>query len=172
MKPSKREKYFISVAACVICVFLFLQFGAVPFFEKRNRMQKRINGLEKDIEEMTLLIDEYLTLKQDSQKIQKYLTARKKGFTLFSFLENAAGEAQIKDHIKYMKPSVSEGMGSYKESMVEMRLEEVTLKQLVLYLYRIESSEDLIMVKRISIQGNKKKTGYMDAVLQVLTYKT
>ena len=112
---------------------------------------------------------EYQALQRDSQGVEQYLATRKKGFTLFSFLETAAGAADIKDHINYMKPSNSKGVGPYKESIVEMKLETVTMKQLVDYLDRIESKENVVSVKRISIKGNKKDVGYLDVVLQVLT---
>ena len=97
------------------------------------------------------------------------LAKRQKGFTLFSFLEQEAAQSDIKGHIKYMKPSSSQGTGPYKESTVEMKLEGVTLKQLVGYLHRIESPRDAISIKRISITENKKKSGYIDAVLKALT---
>ncbi len=70
-----------------------------------------------------------------------------------------------------MKPSISSGTGPYKESMVEMKLEAITLRQLVGYLYRIESPDDLINIKRISISQNKKEQGYLDAIIQVLTFQ-
>ena len=68
-----------------------------------------------------------------------------------------------------MKPSTSKGTGPYKESIVEMKLETVTMKQLVRYLERIESPQNVVNTKRISIKGNKKEAGYLDVVLQVLT---
>ena len=171
MKLAKREKYFVSIAASVIVSFFLLQFAILPFFEKRKSVETNIKRMEKEIKEMTLLSNEYRTLKQAPRDIQKLLSRRKSGFTLFSFLEQAAGDAQVKDHIEYMKPSISENTGTYKESLVEMKLKELNLKQLITYLKYIESPEDLIIVKRMSIQGNKKKPGYMDVVLQVLTFQ-
>ena len=79
--------------------------------------------------------------------------------------------AQIKDHIKSMKPSTSKGTGPYKELMVEMDLNTLTLKQLVDYLFRIESGQDIIIVKRIAITENKKETGLLDAKIQVMTFE-
>ena len=70
-----------------------------------------------------------------------------------------------------MKPSNPQGTGPYKESMIEMKLEGITLNQLVGYLYRIESPENIIGIKRISIKENKKESGYLDAILQVLTFQ-
>jgi hypothetical protein len=52
-----------------------------------------------------------------------------------------------------------------------MRLEAITLQQLSGYLWRIESTENAVSIKRISIKENKKKTGRLDAILQVLTFQ-
>jgi hypothetical protein len=60
--------------------------------------------------------------------------------------------------------------GPFKESLVEMKLEKITLGQMVGYLKLIESPGKLVSIKRISIQTNKKETQYLDAILQVLTF--
>ena len=171
MKLAKREKYLVSFAACAIALFLIFQFLIFPFFEERKRIQRGIRAREEGLEEIVRLRAEYQVHKKGFQGIKQILARREKRFTLFSFLEKAAGEAELKGHIKYMKPSDSQGTGPYKESMVEMKLEGITLNQLVGYLYRIESSENIISIKRISIQENKKESGYLDTILQVLTFQ-
>ena len=168
---AKREKYFVGIAACSILIFLLFQFFISPFFENRKRMQRGVKAKEVGLKEILILSAEYEAYKRDSRGIQQLLARRKKGFTLFAFLEKAAGEAGVKENIEYMKPSASKGTGAYKESMVEMKLEAVTLNQLTGYLYRIESPEDLISIKRISIKQNRKEAGYLDAVLQALTFQ-
>jgi general secretion pathway protein M len=171
MKLAKREKYIVSLGVCALAIFLLFQLLIFPFFETRERAKRGVGAREKALKEIIKLSAEYQSYNRGSQGIQQVLSQREKGFTLFSFLERAAGESQVKDRIKYMKPSVSQGTGPYKESVVELKLEEITLKQLVNYLYRIESPENVISVKRISIKENKKETGYLDAVLQVLTFQ-
>jgi general secretion pathway protein M len=171
MKLAKREKYFISIAAVSISIFLLFEFLIFPFLEKRERIQGGIKAKEERMREIVMLGAEYQAIKKRSQVIDQLLAGRKKGFTLFSFLDRAAGEAEVKDHIKYMKPSTSKGKGPYKESIIEMKLNAITLNQLVGYLYRIESPENVIKIKRISITENKKGSGYIDAVLQVLTFQ-
>ncbi|MCK4487884.1 MAG: hypothetical protein KAU38_14135 [Desulfobacterales bacterium] len=170
MKLAKREKYFVLVAACSIAIFFLLQFLVFPFFEKKRRIQRGISTKEQGLKEIVRLSSEFRAYQKGSQGVQQSL-ARRKGFTLFSFLEKAAGEAEVKARIKYMKPSISSGTGPYKESMVEMKLEAITLQQLVGYLYRIESPDDLVNIKRISISQNKKEQGYLDAIVQVITFQ-
>jgi general secretion pathway protein M len=171
MKLAKREKYLVSIAVCAIAVFLLFQFLIFPFFEERKRIQRGIRAKEAGLKEITRLGAEYRVHKKGFQGIDQILAKRSKGFTLFSFLEKAAGETELKGHIKYMKPSSSVGTGPYKESMVEMKLDGITLNQLVGYLYLIESPENIINIKRISIKENRKESGYLDVILQVLTFQ-
>jgi len=171
MRLARRERYLISLAACCIAIFLVFQFLIFPFFENRKRIQRGLKAKETGLEEILKLRAEYEAYQKGSHGVQHSLANRDKGFTLFSFLEKAAGEAEVKTHIKHMKPSISSGTGPYKESMVEMKLEAITLQQLVGYLYRIESPDDMVSIKRISISQNKKEEGYLDAIIQVLTFE-
>mgnify|MGYP005631409261 CR=1 FL=1 len=148
-----------------------MQFLIFPFFEARNRLQRGVSAKEDGLKEIVRLSSEYNRYRRSSQGIKRVIAQRRKGFTLFSFLENRAGDAGIKTYIKYMKPSISTGAGPYKESQIEMKLEEITLRQLVDYLYRIESPDNVVSIKRISIKENKKKSGRLDAILQILTFK-
>ncbi|MCP4682625.1 MAG: hypothetical protein GY864_09855 [Desulfobacterales bacterium] len=170
MKLAKREKYFVTIGACAIAVFFLFQFLIFPFFEKKERIRKGIITKELALKEIVILNADYNALKRGPQRIRNILAGRQTGFTLFSFLERAGNEAGIKDHIKYLKPSVSQGTG-YKESLVEMKLEGITLQQLVKYLYLVESPGEVIFIKRLSVKENKKLDGYLDAVLQAFTFQ-
>lgn len=169
MKLARREKYIVSLAALSITLIFLVEFAALPFFEKKERLEQGIRAKEKGLEKIVMLSAEYNAYQRGSRGIEELLSRRKKGFTLFSFLEQSAGAAKIKTHIKYMKPSVSKVKGPHEESMVEMKLEEISLEQLVRYLYQIESPEHVVNIKRLSIKENKKTAGTLDATLQVLT---
>lgn len=169
MKLAKREKYLFILIGCAVSAFLLFEILLFPFFDKRERIKRGIRIREKGTEEMVVLSSKYRNSEKGAKAIRRLLDKRRKGFTLFSFLEKEAGTAGVKDRIKYMKPSVAESAGRYKESMVEMKLEGITLNQLVGYLHRIESPENVIRIKRMSIKQNSKEKGYLDAIVQVLT---
>ena len=171
MKLARREKYLVSAGVGFVLIFLLFQFLIFPFFESRRRMGSGLKAKERGLDEIMKLRAEYQTYQNSSQGIQQVLGKRRRGFTLFAYLEEAAGKAEVKTNIKYMKPSTSSGTGPYKESTVEMKLEAVTLEQLAGFLYRIESPDNLVNIKRISINENTKEKGYLDAVMQVLTFQ-
>lgn len=169
MKLAKREKFLLGITVAAAGAFFIMQFLVFPFLEERERMVKGVEAKKRGLEEIVKLSAVYRAHKRDSSGAEGIVARRKKDFTLFSFLEKMAGKANVKDYITYMKPSVSHGSGPYRESMIEMQLERISLKQLVGYLYRIESPENLVSVKRLSVKENKRNPGYLDAILQVFT---
>ena len=170
MQLAKREKYLVALAGIVIVFALVIQLVIMPFWEKREHYKNSVTVKQNNLEQIGALRQEYLLLQQDSDTLAQRLASRSKNFTLFSFLEKAAGAAGVKDNIKSMKPSASTGRGPFKESLVEMKLERITLGQMVDYLKLIESPTNLVSIKRIAIQSNKKETQFLDVVLQVLTF--
>lgn len=165
----RREKLLVWLSICFIAIFFLLQFLVFPALEKKNFFEKGVKIKEAGLREILQLSEEYETYKKNTRGVRDILSRRDEGFTLFSFLEKAAGEAGVKSHIKYMKPSASKGTGAFNESMVEMKLEGITLQQLVDYLYLVQSPENAVTVKRLSITESKEVSGYLNAILQVLT---
>jgi len=170
MRFEKREKILVGLTACLVGGFLVLQFIVFPFLNKREVLIRGVTVKREALQEMAGLRSMYLAYQEGTEGIGQRLGMRPQNFTLFSFLEQAAHRGGMKDHIKYMQPSMSEGAGPFRESMVEMKLDRVTLKQLVAYLHRIESPKDAVRIKRISIKENPSAPGYLDAILQVLTF--
>lgn len=175
MKLERRERYMIwGVSLFMIFVFV-LQFIIFPFFERKARLKRAILSKKKALDKILELQAEYRAHEHGLKEILKRLKSRDKGFTLFSFLEKEAGKAGIKDHIKYMKPSAAvervSGSGYYNESGVEMKLTCVSLDELVTYLFKIESPKELVKVKRVSINKSKEEMGFLDAILQVVTFE-
>ncbi len=62
-----------------------------------------------------------------------------------------------------MNPLPSAPTGSYEETAVEMKLDKLTMKQLTDFLYLVESPEEMIRVRRISIVKMKESPEYLSA---------
>ena len=69
-----------------------------------------------------------------------------------------------------MKPSKAVQKNStYILSRVEMKMDDITLQQLTTYLYGVETSKNMVLVKKLSISKKEKKQGLIDVILQVET---
>jgi general secretion pathway protein M len=130
------------------------------------RLIRGIQVNTKVYRDIRILKKEYEALKKRADTATKSMRIRPKGFTLFSFLDQLAGQAGLKDNIAYMKPSVTTHENSpYKTSVVETKLQAVTLERLTAYIYMIETSKNMVSLKKLSITKKSKQTGFVDAVL-------
>ena len=169
-KLNRREKYIIYGAGCLIGLLIIIHFVITPFIENKNQMQRNLQTKKTELEEMRRLQAEHKALKAKLQLSQTSIDQREKEFTLYSFMNQLAGQAGIKDRISYMKPTTTVQKNSnYKLSRVELKLDAVTLEQLTNYLYGIETSKNMIIVKKLSISKKEKNEGLVNVILQVET---
>jgi general secretion pathway protein M len=171
-KLSRRERYSIYGVCGIVCLFVLVRLIIFPTVDKRHRLRRALQVKTKILEEMVALKSEYDLISTEADMSKVRFANRKKGFTLFSFLDRLSGEAGIKNNITYMKPSTSVQKNSpYKISLVEMKIQGLTLEQLAVYLHMIETSENMVNIKRLSISKKTKQEGFIDAVLQVETFE-
>lgn len=172
-KFSKREKYTIYTAVGLICILFLYEFLVLPVVDKKTRSQSTLDFKIKTLEKMITLKSEYDYIRLKNKKYNARYEKKEKGFTLFSFLEKHAGKAGVKDHITYMKPSSSVQKNIRQTvSSVEMELKEITLRQLVSYLYAVESPEKHIVISKISIKQTGEDTGLINSILNVDAFES
>ena len=167
----KREKYILLFGVFFVLGFIVLQAMVLPYVEARQTMTRSLSRNETELVDIQLLRQEYLELKSRQGDIEKRLTERTPGFSLFSFLEEQAAATKVKNRVTYMKPTANEIDEGFNESIVEMKMERVTLDQLVAFLVEIESEEKIVSIQRISIQENNQEEGLLDTVLSIKTFE-
>jgi general secretion pathway protein M len=166
---SQRDRLFLLIGGIFVFFFLLLQFGVFPLMDSRAKMKKGIVQRENALVEMKELQAQYRKLHNQANSLVDQLGRRDSGFSLFSFLEQSATKTDVKKNIAYMKPSELADEGPFKEIYVEMKLQSITLKQLVSFLQLVESPENIVALKRLSIQENKKEKDTLDVILQVVS---
>lgn len=169
-KLNSRERWVLFGGMGFVVCFLLLQLVIVPVLDARNNLEKSIARKKQELIEIKLLQQEYYTLKSEEGTIQARINQRPAGFTLFTFLDQKATEAMVKKQIMYMKPSTVTG-DELNEAMVEMKLQQITLADLVGFLRLVESVEHVVFIRRFSIQESGDKQGYFDSILQIVTFE-
>ncbi len=165
------QKRTVTAGLVFAGVVLLAQLIVVPYFEARQKVRSAIVASDKALRELTALGAEYGVLRQRSEEIRRASERRPPGFTLFSYLEKRAGDAAVKTNIRSLTPLMLAPMGAYEETAVEMKLDKLTMKQLTDFLYRLESPEEMIRVRRISVVKMKESPEYLSALIQVFTYQ-
>lgn len=171
MKLTKREKNLLTLTGSLILIFLLLQLVISPFLDERRRLRQGVTAQERELQEIQALSAAYQQQSRRSLELDEIISRRPPEFSLFSFLEKKAGKARLKENIKSMRPSVSSGPDNYQAELVEIKLEDVGLRQLTDYLYRIDLPRKAIRIQRISIKETRREPKQLDAVLQVASFQ-
>ncbi|GAB6193554.1 type II secretion system protein GspM [Desulfocastanea catecholica] len=169
-KLNSRERWVLFGGIGFVVCFLLLQLVIIPVLDARNNLEKSIARKKQELIEIRLLQQEYYTLKSEEGTIQGRINQRPASFTLFTFLDQKATEAKVKKQIMYMKPSTVTG-DELNEAMVEMKLQQIVLADLIEFLRLVESEENVVFIRRFSIQESGDKQGYFDSILQIVTFE-
>lgn len=169
MRLNQREKWAVIAAGAALTVFILLQFVVLPLADRRSRLEKGLVARATAVTEMRVMQDQYRALTSRGGSLAAALAARETGFSLFSFLEKNAEDSGVREKIAHMKPSESTDSDLFTQSLVEMKLQAVSLGQLVRFLERVESPAHLVGIDKITIQENSREKGLLDVTLQLVS---
>lgn len=165
------QKRALTVGMLFVVCAILVQFAVFPWMDARQRMRNSIAASEKALRELTTIGREYAVLKRSSDAIKKVIEQRPPGFALFSYLEKKATETGLKSHIKSINPLKPTAAGAYEEAAVEIKIETLTIKQLFDFLYNVESPEQMVRIRRITVGKMKETPEYLVADIQVYAYQ-
>jgi hypothetical protein len=166
-----REKLVLGGGVVFLICFMLFRFAIVPFISAKNYLENSTERKKEELVRIKELQQEHLTLKNEQGTIEAMIKERGTNFSLFTFLDQQAEKVQVKKQIQYMKPSTTEGEDTLNETMVEMKFQLISLEALVGFLRLIESEKNVVFIKRISIQENGTQQGFLDVILQIVTFE-
>ncbi|MCP4022575.1 MAG: general secretion pathway protein GspM, partial [Desulfobacteraceae bacterium] len=138
---SKRDKNVLMVGAVFLAVFILVQFFYFPAIDARQDLINTKKIKMERLDEMEKLRQQYRAVSVDIQGQKEAILKRNKSFSLFLFLDTEAKKCGVKDNVDYMKPFTRDIEDSkYKVARVKVKLSQVYLKELVDFLYLVESS--------------------------------
>lgn len=147
LKLEQRDKkvlLFGSVAAVVILLYAFV---VSPVTSDLSRKRELIPKKEKDLEEIKALKTQYLEIQQQLQAAQAAAAARG---PLLTDIENITKRTNLSSKIVSLKPQAGVQTASFKESIVEVKLENVTLYDIVNYVNQIE--KDTLRIRKLQFK--------------------
>ncbi len=164
-----REKIFVIGAAVALLLTLLFLLIVDPLLDRSARLDRQIVSAQRQLQELRTLQREYRNRREVLDKINDRLR-RQKDFSLFSLLETLARQTGTREKILYMKPTVSPPNDAYEEESVEIKMEGVTLEQLIQYLYQVENSPQFLKIKRLYIKPRFDNRQSLTAIFRVSNF--
>jgi general secretion pathway protein M len=165
-----REKMLVMGAAVVVLLTLLFTLVIDPMLAYSGQLDRQIRKAQQELKELQARQQEYLQQKQVLDRINTQLT-QQQNFALFSRLEELARNTNTRDKILYMKPTLSTPSDAYEEEAVEIKMEGVTLEQLVTYLYQVEQSPQFLKIKRLYLKPRLNDRQLLTAIFRISTFR-
>ena len=171
-KLDEKQRYLVAGAAIFVLIVLILEIAVFPFREAKEKLTKAVQINQKKLNEISRLDAEFTLQEAAIARIKRAMSARSADFTLFAYLEKKATQANVRGRIKYMNSSHGRQSASFEESLIDMKLDKITIKQLTDFLSFAESPADLVKIKKITIDKMKESPEYLSAQLQISSFQT
>ena len=141
-----------------------------PIRERAANLDRRLVTAGRQLAELRTLSDDYRRQKRVIDRMDARLRRQRRNFAIFSYLEQVAGQAGVQDKIQSMNTLASPPNTEYKEESVEVRMEGVTLQQLVEYLHRVENSPQILRIKRLQVGPTRENRQLLSVRLRISVF--
>jgi len=167
---SQRDQRVL-IAAGAFFALMILYLGVDSVLQGYDKLEGKIVKKRVEVEKITRLREQYMVAHKQLTDIKKKLDQMEKGFSVLSFIEDLANKENIRENIGSMKPKKIPLNDDYDESIVELKMDNVSLSELIDFIYKIENSGHLLKVKRLRIKTRYDNRDLLNVTLQVTTYK-
>jgi hypothetical protein len=133
-----------------------------PLTEDLSRKRELLPRKEKDLVEMKVLKSEYLEIQQRLQEAQA--AAAKRG-PLLTEIENITRRANLSGKIVSLKPQPGVQTDGFRESIVEVKLDNITLYDVVNYVYLLE--KEALRIRKLQFKPRYDNPKLLNATILV-----
>jgi len=168
IRQLQEKRLLLGAAAAALLVAVGVG-GVRPLLGARQRLDLDIATSERRLQELLELEQAYRGLSAENASLKDVLAKRQHDFTLFGFLEALANRDGLRGQIEFMRPSVKALNETFQEEQVEMRLNGVSMRSLIAYLYHIESAPERVRVKRLTMRPQQRNPELLEVNLVLVT---
>jgi general secretion pathway protein M len=167
---SPRERIIVSVGGAMVAATLVFFLIVDPLLASIDKLDRQARRKAKDSQELALVAQQYLLKQARIAKLEQRMPSPPAQFSLLAFMEEATTTAQIRDRIVGVQPQTPITVQGYQETSVDLRLDGVTLPQLLALLVAIEQAPYDVQVRHLQMKPKYDNPVNLDATLKIVTY--
>jgi general secretion pathway protein M len=167
---SHRERFLVLAGGMVVGLSLLFALIVDPLLDSYERLNRQEARKRKDLQEFTVLAQEYTAKQTRLLQAEQRLPQAGAQFSLLAFMEEAAGTANVRNHIAGMQPQVQPISNGYEETAVDLRLDGVSLPQLLDLLVAIDGAPYDLQVRHLKIRPKFDDPARLETTIRVLSY--
>jgi general secretion pathway protein M len=167
---SQRERIIVAAGGALVAAALAFVMIIDPLMTSIDRLDRQARRKAKDSQELALVAQEYVVKQARITKLEQRMPTPPAQFSLLAFMEEATTTAQIRDRIVGMQPQAPIVVQGYQETAVDLRLDGVSLPQILALLVAIEQAPYDVQVHHLQMKPKYDNPVNLDATLRIVTY--
>lgn len=163
-----RERLLVLGAGGALAAAVLLLGVVMPSLRAASAATGRVASAEQELLAVERLRHEYDEVQGRLASVEQRIRSGPRG-EIFTTLEKLARDSAVK--VDSMEPRTAPASDEYRETRVQVALKGVTLAQLVNYLHRIDSSEQVLSIKSLRIRARKDRPDMLDVTFTVSSFE-
>lgn len=170
---TSRERIYLIIGGMTLLGLLLygIYSGATSYLDRMKGLDRLVRQKERALSTLNQIGKEYAQIKNQFGSLDERIQKDQGKFSLLSFLESLAGTAEVRSRIAYMRPQATTQVDQYRETSVEMKIENVTLDQAVRFLSSIEQAPHVLKIKNLHMRTRYANPQFLDVTFLVSTYE-
>ncbi len=162
------NKKFFTVLLLIL-IIIQIKFVYIPGKNRLISLNQVISDKKSDFETLQKLCLEYA--KKTTRERENTVKTAKKGFSLFSYTGTLLTEQTLEKNVAGIQPMPSSEKGGFEIERLRLSLEDITLKQLYDFLYRIEKPGSYIYIPDFRMLKDKEKPFFVDTEMELIAVR-
>ena len=161
-----REKAVVMIGLMVL-VLMFVWFALLsPYFKTMDTLDRKITAHHRSLIKVEKLRDQIILLRQQLADVG----SRSKGSRpLFSRVESLTEQTGVRGQLLSMRPQPATIQGEFRQQLVEIRLEKITLSQLIKLLHAVEYRSGGVQVKSLRAKPRFEDRSLLDVNMVLMS---
>jgi hypothetical protein len=171
IRLTRREKLLAFALAVFTAVWLLFAFVVNPAVDRIETLNRLIPEKQNELRKLIAGSKEYIFLRDTLNQLHTKVASQQNSFELLSFLEALVQKSGLEKKVAAMEQQVVLLEPPYYETIVEVKLRNLTLGQLVDFLCKAESSQVLVKTKTLHITRNLTNPDLLDSTVEIHSAK-
>lgn len=161
-----RERIIVLAGLAVLGLVLIWFALLNPYMQAMANLDRRITAHKHNLERVRQMQGEIGQLKE---QLAAFGNRRPGTRQLFAQVENLTVQTGVREQLLSMRPQPTTTQGGYRQQLVEIRLEKLSLSQLVKLLYAVEYRSGGIQVKTLRVKPRFEDRSSLDVNMVLMS---
>ncbi|HOK41066.1 MAG TPA: hypothetical protein PLD27_08525 [bacterium] len=155
----KKKKIYI--------IFIVLIILNIIIMQNNVKIKRELKAVENEYNQFIENVSKTKELKENFNIKESILLTELTNFIFEEYVNKGLEETGIKKRVLYFKPIKTNNNEEYEETEYEIKIEDIRIKELVRFLYKIENEKKIIKVSSLKMNKSIKLKNQFDVIINL-----